>query len=72
MKLHYKTEEFLDYFKDMDNNDTRVLFADSFSEFIQILNDTDLSSNTLELLNDIFMKDMKMFFNKFCCELKEK
>ena len=60
--LDERTHEFLSKFKDFDNNSTEVIFADCFSEFIEILNQSDLSESTLNHLNDVFSKDMNMFF----------
>ncbi len=60
--MNKRTEEFLEKFKDFDNNDIKVIFGDIFSEFIEILNNADLSENTLIHLNGIFEKDMFLFF----------
>lgn len=60
--LSERTHEFLFKFKDFDNNSIEVIFADCFSEFIEILNQSDLSESTLNHLNDVFSKDMNMFF----------
>lgn len=65
------TREFIKYFKEMDSKDPRVYFGNAFSEFIEYLNRADLSNDTLQQLNAIFMKDMKMFFDNFCSETKE-
>ena len=51
-------------FSTFNNNDERVIFGDIFSEFIDELNLVDLSKETLEHLNDIFEKDMKLFFKE--------
>ena len=59
-----KTKEFLEMFSTFNNEDKRVIFADVFSEFIEELNLVDLSKETLQHLNDIFEKDMKLFFKK--------
>lgn len=56
-----KTKEFLEMFSTFNNEDKRVIFADVFSEFIEELNLVDLSKETLQHLNDIFEKDMKLF-----------
>lgn len=48
--------------KDFDNNDIKVIFGDIFCEFIEELNNVDLSENTLLYLNGIFEKDMFLFF----------
>ena len=60
--LNEITHEFLSKFKDFDNHSIEVIFADCFSEFIEILNQSDLSESTLNHLNDVFSKDMNMFF----------
>lgn len=60
--MNERTKEFLERFKDFDNNDIKVIFGDTFSEFIEVLNDVDLSENTLIHLNGIFEKDMFQFF----------
>lgn len=60
--MNIKTEEFLDMFRDYENNDIENIFGDAFSEFIEILNEVDLSEDTLDNLNGIFEKDMKIFF----------
>lgn len=62
--MNERTEEFLERFKDFDNNDIKVIFGDLFSEFIEELNNIDLSENTLIHLNGIFEKDMIQFFEK--------
>ena len=51
-------------FSTFNNEDKRVIFADVFSEFIEELNLVDLSKETLQHLNDIFEKDMKLFFKE--------
>ena len=60
--MNIRTEEFLDMFRDCENNDIKNIFGDAFSEFIEILNGVDLSEDTLDDLNGIFKKDMKIFF----------
>lgn len=62
--MNEKTHEFLEKFKDYENEDIREFFGDAFSEFINELNEVDLSEKTLEHLNGIFEKDMKRFFEK--------
>lgn len=62
--MNEKTHEFLEKFKDYENEDIREFFGDAFSEFINELNEVDLSEKTLEHLNEIFEKDMKRFFKK--------
>ena len=62
--MNEKTHEFLEKFKDYKNEDIREFFGDAFSEFINELNEVDLSEKTLEHLNGIFEKDMKRFFKK--------
>lgn len=62
--MNERTKEFLERFKDFDNNDIKVIFGDTFSEFIELLNDVDLSEKTLIYLNEIFEKDMFLFFEK--------
>lgn len=62
--MNEKTHEFLEKFKDYENEDIRQFFGDAFSEFINELNEVDLSEKTLEHLNGIFEKDMKRFFKK--------
>lgn len=57
-----KTMEFLSYFKIYESDDIKTKFGDIFSEFIHYLNDADLSDETLNHLNELFIKDMKMFF----------
>lgn len=65
--MRRETHEFLDMFSTFNNNDERVIFGDCFSEFIECLNNCDLSNDTLVQLNGIFIKDMKRYF-----ELKKK
>ena len=60
--MNEKTKEFLEKFKDYEAEDIKEYFGDCFSEFIEILNNVDLSENTLKYLNAIFEKDMIMFF----------
>lgn len=60
--MNEKTKEFLKKFKDYELEDIREYFGDIFTEFINELNDVDLSEKTLEHLNDIFEKDMNKFF----------
>ena len=60
--MNIRTEEFLEYFKEYEENDIRVAFGDDFSEFVDCLNEVDLSDKKLDYLNDIFEKDMKIFF----------
>lgn len=38
------------------------IFVDAFDEFIYYLNEADLSDNTLDLLYNIFIKDMNIYF----------
>ena len=63
-EMNKRTKEFLERFKDFDNNDIKVIFGDLFSEFIEEINNIDLSENTLIHLNGIFEKDMIQFFEK--------
>ena len=60
--MNNRTKEFLEQFKGYDNNDIENMFGDAFAEFIELLNGADLSEGTLQDLNDIFDKDMKIFF----------
>lgn len=60
--MNEKTKEFLEKFKDYEPEDIRKYFGDIFTEFINELNNVDLSEKTLEHLNDIFEKDMNNFF----------
>lgn len=62
--MNIKTQEFLEKFKDYEPDDIREYFRDIFCEFINELNEVDLSEETLEHLNGIFEKDMKIFFEK--------
>ena len=62
--MNEKTHEFLGKFKDYEPEDIRECFGDIFCEFINELNEVDLSEQTLEHLNEIFEKDMEMFFEK--------
>lgn len=62
--MNIKTQEFLEKFKDYEPEDIREYFGDIFCEFINELNEVDLSEETLDHLNGIFEKDMKMFFKK--------
>lgn len=62
--MNIKTQEFLEKFKLYEPDDIREYFGDIFCEFINELNDVDLSEETLKHLNEIFEKDMKMFFEK--------
>lgn len=59
--MNEKTKEFLEKFKDYEPEDIREYFGDIFTEFINELNNVDLSEKTLEHLNDIFEKDMNNF-----------
>lgn len=70
--MNKRTKEFLERFKDFDNNDIKVIFGDIFSEFIGVLNDVDLSEKTLIYLNGIFEKDMFLFFDKLIKNYDEK
>ena len=60
--MNEHTKEFLELFKNYSNNDIEVIFSDIFSEFIEELNNADLSKNTLIHLKGIFEKDMIRFF----------
>ena len=60
--MNEKAQEFLEQFAELESNDIKVTFGDVFSEFINELNEVDLSEKTLEHLNGIFEKDMKIFF----------
>lgn len=60
--MNEKTHEFLEQFADYENDSIENVFGDAFSEFINELNEVDLSEKTLEHLNDIFGKDMRIFF----------
>ena len=60
--MNEKTHEFLEQFSEYENDSIEVNFGDAFSEFINELNDVDLSEKTLEHLNGIFEKDMRIFF----------
>lgn len=60
--MNEKTKEFLEKFKDCESEDIREYFGDIFCEFINELNEVDLSEETLDHLNGIFEKDMNMFF----------
>lgn len=62
--MNQRTHEFLELFSKYDNNDIEEWFGDIFCEFINELNETDLSEKTLDNLNGIFKKDMKIFFEK--------
>ena len=62
--MNERTHEF---FEKIGDYNIAECFGDSFSEFINELNEVDLSEKTLKYLNDIFDKDMKIFFR----ELKE-
>lgn len=47
-------------------DDKYDIFIDVFGEFIHELNCTDLSEKTLNHLYELFVKDMKMYFeNKY-------
>lgn len=59
------THQFLERFKDYENNSVEVYFGDAFAEFVEILNECDLSEETLDNLNGIFQKDMKVFFKNW-------
>lgn len=62
--MNQRTHEFLELFSNYENNDIREWFGDIFCEFINELNETDLSEKTLDNLNGIFEKDMRIFFEK--------
>ena len=57
-----RTRKFLEQFKELNNDDFRVSFADIFTEFIDILNSLDLSDKTLLYITELFNKDMQLFF----------
>lgn len=63
-KMNIKAQEFLERFEDYEPDDIREYFGDAFCEFINELNEVDLSEETLDHLNGIFEKDMKIFFEK--------
>ena len=63
-RAELKTMEFLSYFKIYENNAIEPKFGDIFSEFIESLNDVDLSDDTLDHLTELFKKDMKIFFEE--------
>lgn len=69
--MNEKTRKFLNQFENYKNNDIENIFGDVFSEFINELNEVDLSENTLEHLNDIFEKDMLIFFGNSKRTIKE-
>lgn len=60
--MNEHTKEFLEEFKDYELDDIRKYFGDVFCEFINELNEVDLSEKTLNHLNEIFEKDMIRFF----------
>lgn len=60
--MNEHTKEFLEQFTNLNNEDFRVSFADIFTEFIDILNNLDLSDKTLLYINELFNKDMQLFF----------
>ena len=62
--MNERTHEFLEKIENYEPEDIREAFGDVFCEFINELNEVDLSEQTLEHLNEIFEKDMKMFFEK--------
>ena len=62
--MSQKTHEFLELFLNYENDDVRQWFGDVFCEFINELNEADLSERTLNNLNGIFEKDMRIFFEK--------
>lgn len=62
--MNQKTHEFLELFLNYENDDVRQWFGDVFCEFINKLNEVDLSERTLNNLNGIFEKDMRIFFEK--------
>lgn len=57
-----RTRKFLEQFTKLNNEDFRVSFGDIFTEFIDILNNLDLSDKTLLYINELFNKDMQLFF----------
>lgn len=65
-----RTRKFLEQFTKLNNEDFRVSFGDIFTEFIDILNNLDLSDKTLLYINEIFNKDMHLFFKDM--EIKKK
>ena len=65
--MNERTHEFFEKIGDYNGNNIAECFGDSFSELINELNEDDLSEKTKKYLNDIFDKDMKIFFR----ELKE-
>lgn len=60
--MKQRTHEFLKKFKDCENSSIECAFGDCFCEFINALNEVDLSEKTLDELNKIFDKDMMIFF----------
>lgn len=64
--MNERTHNFLKLklFENCDNDSIEIIFADIFCEFINELNESDLSEKTLDNLNGIFEKDMKIFFEK--------
>lgn len=60
--MNVKTHEFLEQFSEFESCGLEDTFGNAFAEFINELNEVDLSEKTLEHLNDIFEKDMKIFF----------
>lgn len=65
-----RTRKFLEQFTNLNNEDFKVSFGDIFTEFIEILNNLDLSDKTLLYINELFNKDMQLFFIKM--EIKKK
>ena len=53
--------DFINKGKNYQINSIDELFNDSFSEFIGILNDIDLSTETIQNLYDVFLKDLSIF-----------
>lgn len=59
-----KDDERLHEFYEIVIKDSKYdTFTDAFGEFIHELNCTDLSEKTLQNLYDLFIKDMKIYFD---------
>lgn len=51
-----------EFYSIVDEEEKYDTFVDAFSEFVHELNCADLSEETLQILYDLFIKDMRIYF----------
>lgn len=51
-----------EFYSIVDEEEKYDTFVDAFSEFVHELNCVDLSEETLQNLYDLFIKDMRIYF----------